>query len=266
MKTNVYSIVGEKIKEIDLPKIFESTVDLNLIKRVVLSIQSARVQPKGPNPRAGRNTTAVYLSLRKKPARHRIMNNEIARLPRKKNRRYLVQGDVAGVPQAVGGPRVHRPVTEKILKERINKKEKKLGTQSAIASTALKELAKQRGHKFNDELTFPIVLEDKLEELEKTKQVIETLTKLNLLQDVEKAKAKKHVRAGRGKTRGRKYKRAKSLLIVANNTDKIFKAARNLEGVDVTRVKDLNAELLAPGTQPGRLTIWTESAIQKLNK
>ncbi|MFY9201556.1 MAG: 50S ribosomal protein L4, partial [Methanosarcina flavescens] len=69
---------------------------------------------------------------------------------------------------------------------------------------------------------------------------------------------------GRGKLRGRKYKNKKSILIVAGEDAPILKAARNLAGVDVTTVDSLNAELLAPGTHAGRLTIWTESAIKKL--
>jgi large subunit ribosomal protein L4e len=41
-------------------------------------------------------------------------------------------------------------------------------------------------------------------------------------------------------------------------------AARNLPGVDVVLVKDLNVELLAPGAKPGRLTVFTKSAIEYL--
>jgi len=43
-----------------------------------------------------------------------------------------------------------------------------------------------------------------------------------------------------------------------------MKAAKNLAGVDVVLVKDLNVELLAPGCHPGRLTVWTKSAINYL--
>ena len=42
------------------------------------------------------------------------------------------------------------------------------------------------------------------------------------------------------------------------------RSVRNLPGVDVCRVAALNVELLAPGTHPGRLTVWTEDAISKL--
>ncbi len=43
-------------------------------------------------------------------------------------------------------------------------------------------------------------------------------------------------------------------------------AARNLPGVDIAEVHGLNAELLAPGTHPGRLVVWTTSAIDRLEK
>jgi large subunit ribosomal protein L4e len=42
------------------------------------------------------------------------------------------------------------------------------------------------------------------------------------------------------------------------------KAANNLLGVDVAFVKNLNAELLAPGTHPGRLTVWTKDSVEEL--
>jgi large subunit ribosomal protein L4e len=53
------------------------------------------------------------------------------------------------------------------------------------------------------------------------------------------------------------------LLVIANN-DGVAEAARNIPGVDVTSVENLNAELLAPGTHPGRLTLWTSSAFEKV--
>lgn len=46
----------------------------------------------------------------------------------------------------------------------------------------------------------------------------------------------------------------------------IRKAARNHPGVEVVVVDNLNAELLAPGTHPGRLTLYTRSAVDKLGE
>jgi large subunit ribosomal protein L4e len=36
--------------------------------------------------------------------------------------------------------------------------------------------------------------------------------------------------------------------------------------VDVVEVRNLNVELLAPGGEPGRLTIWSEKAIEELKE
>ncbi|HEX9863276.1 MAG TPA: 50S ribosomal protein L4, partial [Candidatus Bathyarchaeia archaeon] len=46
----------------------------------------------------------------------------------------------------------------------------------------------------------------------------------------------------------------------------LTEAAQNIPGITVAKVNDLNAELLAPGTHPGRLTLWTNSALEQLDK
>src|SRR5947208_2024640 len=51
-------------------------------------------------------------------------------------------------------------------------------------------------------------------------------------------------------------------LIVVGDDRNARKALRNFEGVEVIRARDLSVEALAPGTHPGRLTIWSESAIK----
>ena len=61
-------------------------------------------------------------------------------------------------------------------------------------------------------------------------------------------------------------KQAIGPLIVVGENKGLIDAASNLPGVDIVTVKNLNAELLAPGTQPGRLTLWTNSAIEQLGK
>lgn len=58
MKVNVYSINGEVKEEIELPAIFDEVYRPDLIKRAVLSAQSARVQPWGNDPMAGKRTSA----------------------------------------------------------------------------------------------------------------------------------------------------------------------------------------------------------------
>ena len=45
-----------------------------------------------------------------------------------------------------------------------------------------------------------------------------------------------------------------------------MKAAANIPGVDVVLVKNLNAEMLAPGGKAGRLTLFTKSALDVMEK
>jgi len=262
MKADVYSLEGKKLKQVELPKAFEGEVNENLIKRAVLSAQSARYQPSSPDKYAGRRTTAVYIGDRKKPQMHRTINIGKARKPRTKENRFLISGRVASIPAVVGGPRAHPPKTEKKLDEKINKKERRKAIISAIAASVDPVRVRARGHIFEEGMQLPVVVEDKFEQLDKTKDIRAALKNIKMWADVERARAKRKNRAGKGKKRGRPYKKAKSLLIVAGNTENIYKAARNLEGVDIIEARNINAELLAPGCQAGRLCVWTEGALK----
>lgn len=153
MKANVYSLDGEVIEKVKLPEIFEEHLRPDLIKRAVLSIQTARIQPWGPNKMAGKRTTAVS----------RGAGYGIAMVPRIKT----PPERAAFVPQAVGGRKAHPPKPEKIYHERINRKERRLALRSAIAATANKELVKQRGHRIDNVPEIPLIVEDKLSTLKK---------------------------------------------------------------------------------------------------
>ncbi|MDK2892404.1 50S ribosomal protein L4 [Methanohalophilus sp.] len=244
---NIIDLSGNSKGEITLPAVFEEAYRPDIIKKVVLSYQANRYQPYGPKMYAGMETSA----------RSWGSGRGVAQIPR------LANGSrAARVPQAVGGRRAHPPKPETDRTEKINKKERKMAIRSAIAATINEELVKARGHIFTGKL--PIVADNALEAVEKTRDVVSFLRAAGLYDDVVRAKEGRKIRAGRGKLRGRKYKGRKSILIVAGSQSSILKAANNLPGVDVTTVDLLNAELLAPGTHAGRLTIWTESAISNL--
>lgn len=265
MKASVFDLSGAKVREIDLPKVFSTPLHPELIKRVVLSIQSQRKQPKGRMAESGMQNTAVYRGMRDLPAHERTINVEHARLPRMKNRRGLIYGRVASVPQAVGGRKTHAPKPETVIAERANKKEKRAALLSAIAASANKSLVMKR-HVIGNDAALPIVVVNDFSSLSKTRDVVKALKAIGVFSDIESAKSKRKIRAGKGKKRGRKYKRKKSLLIVTKDNSRVYRAARNLEGVEVCEVRNLNAELFAPGTVPGRLTVWTEDAIKLIEE
>ena len=255
-----YDLQGQVLGEVKLPAQFNEPVRTDLIKRAVLSIQSNNRQPYGSDPRAG-NKYASKLSRRRRALKTSYGRN-LARSPRKtlmrRGTQYIFSGATA--PNTPGGRRAHPPKVSKIFSQKINKKERQKAIRSAISATNIPMLLKQRGFKAES-----LIVRD-LERITKTKELKQLLLKLNLSEDLQRSIIKR-IRAGIGKLRGRKYKKTKGpLIVVADNKSVLIKASRNLQGFDVAPVSSLNAELLAPGAVPGRLTIWSEAAIEKLEK
>ncbi len=255
MKVNVYSIAGKALKAVELPGIFEEPLREDLIKRAVIASQSARYQPQGVDWFAGKRTSAYSWGA----------GRAVARVPRVKGSHYSAGGRGAIVPQAVGGRSAHPPRVEKKIRKLLNLKEKRKATRSAIAATAHKTLVLKRGHLATKVPGIPLVVEDKLDALSTTRESKKAFEALGLWEDVLRAKDRS-IRAGKGKMRGRRYKRKKSALIVISEDKGLGKGARNLPGVDVVLAKELSVEHLAPGASCGRLTVYTKGAIKELKE
>ncbi|MCS7131613.1 MAG: 50S ribosomal protein L4, partial [Hadesarchaea archaeon] len=245
---------GKPVEELELPPVFEEELRPDVVRRAVISAQTARLQPWGADVMAGKRTSAETWG----------KGYGVARVRRVKGSRYPAAGRGAFAPHTVGGRRAHPPKVEKVLHERINKKERRLALRSAIAATARRELVKARGHVIDDIKELPLVVSDEFEGIKKVGQAREVLQKLGAWKDVERVADSIKIRAGRGKMRGRRYRQAVGPLIVVNKNGNVKLAIGNLPGVEVVRVENLSAERLAPGGMLGRLTIWTKSAIQKL--
>lgn len=256
LQVKVYDLEGKPVREIELPLVFATPFRPNLIRRAFISSMTARIQPQGRDPMAGKRTTAESWGV----------GFGIARVPRVKGSRYPKAGQAAFIPMAVGGRSAHPPKAEKVVFERINRKEKKLAVMSAIAATADLDLVSSRGHVVDGVPQLPLVVVDDLEKLSKTASVRNFLKQLGVWGDVERAKRGRKIRPGKGKFRGRRYKRRKGPLIVVGEDRGIVRAARNLPGVDVVQARNLSVIHLAPGGHAGRLTIWTESALRQLEE
>lgn len=256
----VYDLNGNKTGEVKLPKVFATPVRADLIKRAVLAMQANRRQPYGANVLSGLRTSAHYHGV--KDTKYSMKNKEMARGPRVHESAPGQNMRMRRVPQAVGGREAHPPVVEKILTQKINGKERRNAVKSAIAATAVSDIVAKRGHRFGMEL--PVVISNDIESVSKVKEFEKVLSALKLDGEMERARIKT-IRAGKGKARGRKYKKRKSLLVVAEGS-KLKKIVKSFPGIDVSSAGQLNAELLAPGCQPGRLVVWSENAIKKLEE
>jgi large subunit ribosomal protein L4e len=237
MNTYVFDAEGKPIKEIELPKLFESSVNKTLIERAFWIIFTHKLQPKGRDPTAGMKVSAESWGT----------GYGIARLARIKGSGTPRAGQAGGVASVVKGRLAHPPKAEKKIYKRINKKERLAATESALAATINIQLVKERGHRYDGNL--PIVVYDDVEKINKTKNVEALLIKLGLSNELERIKEK-----GVGP------------LFVVSGISPLIKAARNIKGVDAVTAKDVSVLHLAPGGKPGRLVIYTESALNVLNE
>ena len=244
MKATVRDLDGDDTGETDLPEAFEAHPRPDLVKKAVLAAQANRKQDYGSDEHAGLRT----------PAESFGSGRGMAHVPRE-------GGRARRVPHTVGGRRAHPPKAEKDRSLSINDKTRAAAIESAIAATADADLVSERGHDFDEDLDLPLVVSDEFENLQKTQAVVDVLAALGVETDVERAEDAT-VRAGKGTGRGRKRRRPTSILFVTS--EEPSRAARNLAGADVTTGREVNAEDLAPGAVPGRLTVWTESALAEV--
>jgi large subunit ribosomal protein L4e len=245
MRATVYSIEGKALRQIDLPGVFETPRRGDLVKRAVLSEESRLFQPKGHYPLAGLETSARYRG--RKEDFGAVKNKGIPHLPHEVLPKGQL-GKVKRVPHAVKGRRAHPPKITKKIVELINKKEHLRALASALSFTADRDAVSRREHS-EIGVSLPIILESSFEKLDKAQKVMKVFEALNIASFVSDAK-----RNG-----------TKSALIVVSGGE-VRKAAANLPGVDVVRASELEVRHLAPGTHPGRLTLYSENAIPELAK
>lgn len=263
MKTKIMDLNKTEKGSKELPVQFNEPVRFDLIQRSVLALQAGQRQAYGVYEEAGKQHT-VWLSKRRRDYKA-MYGHGISRTPRKIHSRNGTQFNWVGaeVPGTVGGRVAHPPKSSKIWDQKINEKENRKAICSAISATMNSELIKARGHLVPND--FPFIIDNKVELLSKTSDVQKALDKLGFEKEIERS-SKKKLRAGKGKARGRKHETRIGPLFVVSSNCNLSKSARNIPGVDVVEVKHLNTELLAPGTHPGRLTLWSEAAIDELNK
>ena len=263
MELKIINTKNEEKGKKKLPAQFKEDVRPDLISRAVLTIQANHMQPYGASKEAGMRSSS-NLSKRRKKYRGTYGIGQ-SRTPRKVMSRRGTRLNYVGAfaPQTVGGRRAHPPKAEKITEKKLNKKENRKAIRSAISATIKLEAVKKRGHKTPEK--YPFIIDNSFEILEKTKDVKSALKSLGFEQELKRT-TKKTIRAGKGKARGRKYRKKKGVLFIVSDTCKLEKAAKNIPGIEIAKVNSINAELLAPGAVPGRLTLFTEAAINKLEK
>merc|ERR1719230_883638 len=109
---------------------------------------------------------------------------------------------------------------------------------SAIAATGVPALVMAKGHKVDEVPEIPLVVSNAAQEYKKTKQAVDLLKQLGAWDDVKRVYAQ---------------------------DNGIVRAFRNIPGVEVLDVNNLNVLRLAPGGHVGRFLIFTEDAFKALD-
>jgi large subunit ribosomal protein L4e len=246
---NIYDLEGKVDHSVELPAVFMSEYRPDLVRRAVTASRANRRQAYGPGSRSGMRHSVRWSG----------KGQGVSRVPR-------IRGTMIGAqaPGTRGGRRAHPPRPETIWAKKMNQKERTLARNSALSATCIAENVRGRGHHFNPIMTLPLVAVDEIENTATAKDALKVLDSLGVTEDVVRSKEKTSHRAGRGKMRGRRYRSPNSFLLVVNDTSRVRKGFGNMPGVEVTTPSGLNAEVLAPGGDVGRLTIFSAGAFEKL--
>jgi large subunit ribosomal protein L4e len=248
-QVHLISLDGKQTGTLALPLAFSQPVRPDLIQRAVVAAQSHRRQPYGTSLTGGLRHSVEWSGKGK----------GVARTPRLMD---SMRG--AQAPNTVSGRAAHPPKVDRIWSKKINSKERRLAFASALAATRVERLASARGHAIPPGIHLPVVLADPVEEISTASGARELLERLKLWADVERARSGTHLRAsGRARRRGRVRRTPRSLLVVTSAPGKAL-GFRNLAGVEVVPARHLATEDLAPGGAPGRLTLFSQGAVESL--
>ncbi len=260
MKINILDSQGNKKKEIETP-VFDGKIREDIVQKVA-EVEKVR-QPYSPFPLAGKQYSAAGKIRHGRRRWKTAAGRGISRVPRKifwrRGTQFYWEG--ATISGTRGGRRAHPPkILGMINTKKINKKEAKLAFLSALALTSSIEHVNKKyetleGKKL--EIKLPIVVEDSVVKL-KTKEFLNSIEKM-LGPAAELAIQKKKVRHGKGKMRGRKYRKSAGALFVIGKGEEM-----KMSGIEIKKASELRVGDLA--SNGARLTIYTEKAIKDLEE
>lgn len=249
-----FSVVsGENVKKgIPLPGVFSAPIRLDIVQSVHANLSRNSRQAHGVDPRQGHKHSAESWGT----------GRAVARIPRVSGSGTHRSGQGAFGNQCRKG-RMFAPLrTYRRWHRRVNIKQKRHAVAAAIAASALVPLVYARGHKIQQIPELPLVVDDKINNYEKTKEVVGFFKRIGAFEDLKSTLKTRHNKTGRGSKFA--FKRG-PLIVYAEENVKLLKAVRNIPGVDICNVNRLNLLQLAPGGHLGRFIIWTASAFAQLN-
>merc|ERR1712115_431385 len=238
-----------------LPAVFKAPVRPDIVNIIHNNVAKNRRQPYCVSKLAGEQTSAESWGT----------GRAVARIPRVRGGGTHRSGQAAFGNMCRGG-RMFAPLkTWRRWHKRCNINQRRYAMTSAIAATGVPALVMSKGHQVDNVPEIPLVVSNAAQEYKKTKQAVDLLKQLGAWDDVKRVYATRRMRAGRGKSRDRKHVQKLGPAIVYAQDNGIVRAFRNIPGVEVLDVNNLNVLRLAPGGHVGRFLIFTEDAFKALD-
>merc|ERR1711997_175472 len=238
-----------------LPAVFRAPVRPDIVSLMHNNIAKNKRQPYCVSEPAGHQTSAESWGT----------GRAVARIPRVRGGGTHRSGQAAFGNMCRGG-RMFAPTKQwRRWHRKVGVAQKRYAMCSAIAATGVPALVMAKGHVIDGIPEVPLVVADSVQGFTRTKQAVEFLRRNKAWADVAKVYATRRMRAGKGKLRNRRHVQKLGPLVIYDQDQGVTKAFRNIPGVDVIQVDNLNLLKLAPGGHVGRFCIWTESAFKKLD-
>ncbi|KAK4171957.1 ribosomal protein L4 domain-containing protein [Triangularia setosa] len=242
-----------------LPKVFGAPIRPDIVKHVHTGMAKNKRQPYSVSEKAGHQTSAESWGT----------GRAVARIPRVSGGGTHRAGQAAFGNMCRSG-RMFAPT--KIWRKwhvKVNQGQKRFATASALAASAVAPLLMARGHQVSTVPEVPLVIDSAAFTVaSKTASAVGLLKAVGAGPELEKVKASKKLRAGKGKLRGRRHRQRRGPLVVystATDGKELVQGFRNIPGVETSPVDALNLLQLAPGGHLGRFVIWTSAAIKELD-
>ena len=252
----IYNADGSAAGTTNLPEVFSAPIRTDIVRFVHTNINKNHRQAYAVSPVAGEQTSAESWGT----------GRAVSRIPRIKGGGTHRSGQGAFGNMCRGGRMFAPNKVWRRWHRRVNLNQRRFAIVSALAASAIPSLVQAHGHRIASVQEIPCVIsEASLSNINKTKLAVKAFTAIGAHADVVKAEYSKKLRAGKGKSRNRRYRQKLGPLVVVKDKSPLPLAVRNLPGVSILSVKALNLLKLAPGGQVGRFVIWTESAFKALD-
>jgi len=200
---------GKPIKSLKLAKVFSAPVRTDIVQFVHTQINKNNRMPHGVSTKAGHQTSAESWGT----------GRAVARIPRVRGGGTHRSGQGAYGNMCRGGHMFGAKKTHRRFHRKCTLRQRRYAIISAIAASGSPGIVMSKGHQINKTREIPLVISDKLESFNKTKDAVNFLKRHNAWSDVKRVYASQRNRAGKGKLRNRRKVQHKGPLIIYNKNN-----------------------------------------------